>query len=114
MRGRKKDMILSGGLNVFPVDIEAQLLDCAGVLEAIVFGIDDQHWGEIPVALVRPDPTADIEATRLMSEVNGKLARHQRLKDLVLWPAAFPKNSMGKVPKAELRETYLLDHRGTR
>lgn len=114
LRGRKKDMILSGGLNVFPVDIEAQLLDCAGIREAVVFGIEDQHWGEIPVALVHPDPTAAIEAPRLMSEVNGKLARHQRLKDLVLWPTAFPKNSMGKVPKAELRETYLLDHRGTR
>ena len=114
LRGRKKDMILSGGLNVFPVDIEAQLLACAGVREAIVFGIDDEYWGEIPIALVHPDPMAAIEASQLMSEVNGRLARHQRLKDLVLWPTVFPRNTMGKIPKAELREAYLLDHRGAR
>jgi len=107
LRGRKKDMILSGGLNVYPVDIEAALLAREGVREAIVFGIEDPHWGEVPVALVHSDPSAKLEARQVMDEVNGGLARHQRLKDLALWPTAFPKNSMGKVPKAELREAYL-------
>jgi acyl-CoA synthetase (AMP-forming)/AMP-acid ligase II len=114
LRGRKKDMILSGGLNVYPVDIEAALLARAGVHETIVFGIEDSHWGEVPVALVHPGPSGKLEAQRLMDEVNGDLARHQRLKDLVLWPTAFPRNSMGKVPKAELREAYLQKVRAAR
>lgn len=114
LRGRKKDMILSGGLNVYPVDIEAQLLEREGVLEAIVFGVEDAHWGEVPVALVHTDPQVRIEAPALMSETNDRLARHQRLKDLLLWPTVFPRNSMGKVPKAELREAYLARHRGAK
>jgi acyl-CoA synthetase (AMP-forming)/AMP-acid ligase II len=107
-------MILSGGLNVYPVDIEAALLDRKGVREAIVFGIEDPRWGEVPVALVHLDPSARLEAQQLMEEVNCGLARHQRMKDLALWPTAFPRNSMGKVPKAEMREAYLKKSRAAR
>jgi acyl-CoA synthetase (AMP-forming)/AMP-acid ligase II len=111
LRGRKKDMILSGGLNVYPVDIEARLLTLPGVREAVVFGVEDDHWGEVPVALVHADPMAGRDVASLMTEANAGLARHQRIKDLMLWPTTFPRNSMGKISKVELRAEYLSARR---
>lgn len=107
LRGRKKDMIISGGLNVYPVDIESALLAHEGVAEVVVFGIEDARWGEVPVALVRGRDSLEIDALAILEWANRRLAKHQRLKDLRLWPREFPRNTMGKVLKNELRSEYL-------
>lgn len=107
LRGRKKDMIISGGINVYPIDIESLLETHEGVEEVAVFGVDDERWGETPVAIVRPRPGAATTAEQLRLWANERLARHQRLAALTFRAAGFPRNTLGKVLKNELRSEYL-------
>lgn len=102
LRGRIKDMIVSGGLNVYPVDIEMLLLGHPDVIDAAVTGIEDPKWGESAFAFVRLRDGAQAEAGALVEWANGQLARHQRLAGLHLVDGDFPRNSMGKVVKREL------------
>ena len=105
LRGRKKDMLISGGLNVYPVDIEAVLLEHPAVDEVAVFGIDDVRWGEVPVAVVRLYHATSIDG--LAEWASDRLAKHQRLRDIRAWPSPFPRNTLGKVLKNQLRDAYM-------
>lgn len=105
LRGRKKDMIISGGLNVYPVDIESVLLEHPSVAEVAVFGVEDSKWGEVPVAVVRPKDATSIDG--ISEWANQRLAKHQRPRDIRAWPWAFPRNTLGKVLKNQLRDDYL-------
>lgn len=107
LRGRKKDMIVSGGYNVYPVDIEAVLLTHDAVAEAVVFGVDHERWGETPVALVRMHTGAKPAEAEVMEWANERLARHQRLAGLRYRVEDFPRNTLGKVLKNELRDAYM-------
>jgi long-chain acyl-CoA synthetase len=102
---RKKDMIISGGFNVFPADIEAVVGQHPEVLDVTVIGIPHERWGETPLALVirRPGAAASEEALRAWA--NARLARHQQLA-AVAWRDEFPRNALGKVLKRVLREPY--------
>ncbi|MCC5869247.1 MAG: AMP-binding protein [Gammaproteobacteria bacterium] len=111
LRGRKKDMIISGGINVYPIDIEAVLLTHEAVEEVVVFGVDDERWGETPVAIVRLREAATANAEALRAWANERLARHQRLSALAFRAAGFPRNTLGKVRKNELRSGYLAEAR---
>ncbi|MBL8349054.1 MAG: AMP-binding protein [Burkholderiaceae bacterium] len=102
---RKKDMIISGGFNVFPADIEAVVGQHPEVLDVTVIGIPHDKWGESPLALVIRRPGADSAAETLMDWANGRLARHQRLAGLE-FRDDFPRNALGKVLKRLLREPY--------
>lgn len=106
LRGRIKDMILSGGLNVYPSDIEAVLLEHPQVADAAVIGVPHEKWGEAPVACVIAKPGAEMDAEELKEWVNGRVAKHQRLIDVVLRKEDFPRNALGKVLKVQLREGY--------
>jgi long-chain acyl-CoA synthetase len=106
LRGRAKDMIVSGGQNVFPVDIEAVLLRHEAVQDAAVVGIDDHKWGETPVAFVIPRPGCPVDAEQLKSWSNSQLAKFQRLTDLVILSSDFPRNTLGKVLKNDLKTGY--------
>lgn len=99
---RAKDMIISGGFNIYPSDIEAVILAQTGVVEAAVVGVASDRWGETPVAFVVA-PGAD--ADELRASANDRLGKTQRLADLVLVDE-LPRSHIGKVLKRELRDSY--------
>ena len=99
---RAKDMIISGGFNIYPSDIEAVLLTLPGVVEAAVVGVASDAWGETPVAFVVA-PGADPEALR--AAANAKVGKTQRLAAVVLVDE-LPRSHIGKVLKRELRDSF--------
>jgi acyl-CoA synthetase (AMP-forming)/AMP-acid ligase II len=102
---RKKDMIISGGFNVFAVDIEAILAQHPAVAEACVIAIPNEKWGEAPLALIvrKSDSMANEEEIREWA--NSRLAKHQRIF-AVKFHEKLPRNAIGKVLKNVLRELY--------
>lgn len=106
LRGRIKDMIISGGLNVYPVDIEAVLLEHPQVEDAAVVGIPDERWGEVPVAFVIPKQAAQLDPEAVQAWTNERVSKHQRLKSVVVHAGDFPRNALGKVLKNELQKAY--------
>jgi len=102
---RKKDMVISGGFNIYPSDLEAVIVQHPDVLEAAVVGVPSEAWGETPVAFValRPSATADAQTVRAFA--NDRLGKTQRLADLVLVDA-LPRSHIGKVLKRELRDGW--------
>jgi acyl-CoA synthetase (AMP-forming)/AMP-acid ligase II len=103
---RKKDMILSGGVNVYPKDIEEIIIRYQAVVEVAVFGVEDTKWGEVPVAAVIPGKGQTIEASELIEWTNNRVdAKFQRIRDVIVIDA-FPRNAAGKTLKRELRERY--------
>ena len=101
---RKKDMIISGGFNVYPSDLEARLREHAAVADVAVVGVPSERWGETPVAFVVRRPGIDIDAEALRSWLNASLGKTQRVAELV-YVDEFPRNALGKVLKRELRDT---------
>lgn len=106
---RKKEMIISGGVNVYPRDIEEIAVSHPDVTEAAVFGVPDDKWGETPVgAVVLSDNTA-ISASDLKDWINARVeAKFQRLSDLLILED-FPRNVAGKTLKREIKATYLSE-----
>jgi len=102
---RKKDMIISGGFNIYPSDLEAELAQHPAVLEAAVVGVPSDAWGETPVAFVALKPGAAVTAEEVKAFVNGRVGKTQRLADLQLVDA-LPRSHIGKVLKRELRDGY--------
>jgi long-chain acyl-CoA synthetase len=102
---RKKDMIVSGGENIFPREIEEMLYQHPAVLEAAVIGIPDPYWVESVHALVTLRKGMDASATELIEFCKQRLARFKAPKS-VEFVSALPKNSSGKIMKRELREKY--------
>jgi long-chain acyl-CoA synthetase len=102
---RKKDMIISGGFNVYPTDLEAVLHRHPSVHEAAVVGVPSQAWGETPVAFVTLWPGKDIAAEELRAWANGQLGKTQRLARIEI-ADALPRSSIGKVLKRELRDAF--------
>lgn len=103
--GRAKDMIISGGLNIYASDIESVLEAHPEVSEAAVIAVPDARWGETPHAIVALRPGAGITADALMEWLHGQLARTSWPAGLELVPA-LPRNDMGKVLKRVLREPF--------
>jgi acyl-CoA synthetase (AMP-forming)/AMP-acid ligase II len=101
--GRAKDMIISGGFNIFPADLEAELEKDPRVAEAAVVGVPSRRWGETPVGFVRLAPGCDETAVAaIMAETNGRLGKTQRLS--ALHPIEeMPRSHIGKLLKTELR-----------
>jgi acyl-CoA synthetase (AMP-forming)/AMP-acid ligase II len=103
---RKKDMILSGGQNIYPADLEAVLKTHPAVFDCAVIGIPDSKWGETPLALVmRRSGHDDVSAEALCAFANERLGRQQRLSR-VEYREDLPRNPTGKLLKRELREPY--------
>ncbi|MBN8636025.1 MAG: AMP-binding protein [Anaerolineae bacterium] len=105
---RKKDLIISGGVNVYPHDIEEIILQHAAVAEAAVIGVPDDKWGECPVALVRLK--GEIAPAALMAWINARVeARFQRVREVLVLDE-FPRNAAGKTLKRVMRDEYLSAH----
>jgi malonyl-CoA/methylmalonyl-CoA synthetase len=103
--GRQKDVVIAGGLNIYPSEVEAALDALPGVLESAVIGVPHADLGEAPVALVVPAPGAAPDPAALLAALDGQLARF-KLPRRVIVVDALPRNTMGKVQKAALRETW--------
>jgi fatty-acyl-CoA synthase len=103
--GRRKDMLITGGVNVYPAEIEAELLLHPGVQDAAVVGAPDPTWGEKGVAFVVPRPGAALDGPGLSAHLDGRLARYKVPKDWVIVDA-LPRTPYGKVVKAELQRRY--------
>jgi acyl-CoA synthetase (AMP-forming)/AMP-acid ligase II len=102
---RKKDMIISGGFNIYPSDLEAVLQEHPAVAECAVVGVPSTRWGETPIAFVVRKPGADASADAIQSWVNERVGKTQRLTALELVDA-LPRSPIGKVLKRELRDGF--------
>ena len=96
-------MIISGGFNIYPSDLEAVLTGHADVAEAAVVGVPSEEWGETPVAFVVLRENAAVDAGELRAWTNGRVGKTQRLADLAI-VEALPRSAIGKVLKRELRD----------
>ncbi|MFK7836886.1 MAG: class I adenylate-forming enzyme family protein [Sulfitobacter sp.] len=102
---RKKDMIISGGFNVFPSDVEVIVGQHADVMDVTVIGVPHEKWGESCLALVIPATGSSANAEEIMKWANARLAKTQRLVNVEL-RGEFPRNALGKVIKKDLRAPY--------
>ena len=102
--GRDKDLIITGGLNVYPREVESLVDEVAGVQESAVIGVPHPDFGEAVVAIVAAGPDA-VSADAVTEALAGKLAKFKQPKSVHLVDA-LPRNSMGKVQKAALRKEY--------
>jgi fatty-acyl-CoA synthase len=108
--GRKKDMLISGGVNVYPAEIEGELLLHPAVADAAVVGVEHEKWGEVGVAFVVTRPAQQVTADELGAFLAIKLARYKIPKDFV-FVESLPRTAYGKVVKPELAARYAR-HRG--
>ncbi|PKN33816.1 MAG: AMP-dependent synthetase [Deltaproteobacteria bacterium HGW-Deltaproteobacteria-19] len=106
---RKRDMIVSGGLNVFAVDIEGILQQHEEIKDVAVIAIPHDKWGETPLALVIRRPGAKSTEEEMKEWANAKLAKYQRIGRVEYREEDFPRNVLGKVLKRVLREPYWKD-----
>jgi acyl-CoA synthetase (AMP-forming)/AMP-acid ligase II len=106
---RKKDLVISGGFNVYPSDLEAVLRGHPAVADVAVVGVPSVQWGETPVAFVvrRPGDAAPAEA--LKAWLNERVGKTQRLGDLRCVDD-LPRSAIGKVLKRELRDAWVAGH----
>jgi fatty-acyl-CoA synthase len=99
--GRSKDMIISGGENIYPAEIENILTECAWIQEAAVVGLPDDKWGEVAVAAIVKIPGCNAVETDVMALLAGKLARYKQPRRVVFCDS-LPKTALGKVQKLQL------------
>lgn len=102
---RRKDMIISGGFNIYPSDLEAELRQHPAVQDVAVVGVASEQWGETPVAYVVLRDGEAIAADALREWMNRRVGKTQRLSDL-RYLDELPRSAIGKVLKRELREQY--------
>lgn len=103
--GRSKDLIISGGYNVYPAEIEGYINDMPGVAESALVGVPHPDFGEVGVAVVIAKPGAALEGGRIVGELKSKLANFKIPKQCFV-VSELPRNTMGKVQKNLLREQY--------
>src|SRR5581483_2724141 len=104
--GRKKEMIIRGGENVYPKEIEELLYRHSGIQEAAVVGLPDPVWGEEVAAFIVPKPDAVLTSEEVVSYCQERLAKFKCPKQ-VLFVESFPKTATGKIQKGRLKEEYL-------
>ncbi|MFT6556505.1 class I adenylate-forming enzyme family protein [Sneathiella sp.] len=102
---RKKDMIISGGFNIYAADIEAELIGHPDVADVAVIGIPSEEWGETPLALVVPKEGSAANEKEIREWVNSRLGKTQRIQG-VAFRNDLPRSTIGKVLKRELRDEY--------
>lgn len=103
--GRAKDLIISGGYNVYPVEVETELDALAGVAESAVIGLPHPDFGEGVTAVVVPRPGTALDENVLRTALEQRLAKY-KLPKRIVFVSEMPRNAMGKVQKAELRARY--------
>jgi long-chain acyl-CoA synthetase len=105
VQDRVKDMIISGGQNIYPVEVENMLMAHPGIADVAVIGVPDERWGEAVKAVVVRKPEQSVEAEEIIAFARDRMA-HFKAPTSVDFAAALPRNPSGKVLKRELREPY--------
>jgi fatty-acyl-CoA synthase len=100
--GRAKELIISGGANVYPAEVEAALATMPGVAECAVIGLPDARWGEAVTAVIVPAPGASLTEDSVIDHVRTRIAGYKRPQRVVFAPA-LPRNASMKVRKDVLR-----------
>ncbi|WP_424929225.1 malonate--CoA ligase [Amaricoccus tamworthensis] len=103
--GRNKDLIISGGYNIYPKEIELLLDEQPGVLESAVIGVPHPDFGETVVAVLVPEKGGHPDLEGIKSSISGSLARFKQPREMVILPE-LPRNTMGKVQKNALRDQF--------
>ena len=103
--GRKKNMFISGGENVFPPEIESALYEIEAIREVCVIGVPDEKWGEVGKAVVSLKPGMSIDKAGILAELNGKLARY-KIPRYVTFVDDIPKNNVGKIVVHQIQKLY--------
>jgi malonyl-CoA/methylmalonyl-CoA synthetase len=103
--GRGKDLIISGGLNIYPKEVEEEIDALAGVIESAVIGLPHPDFGEGVVAVIVREKNASIDEENVMAGLDGRLARF-KLPKRIFFVDELPRNTMGKVQKYLLRKAY--------
>ena len=101
--GRRKEMIISGGENIYPAEIENLLMESPDIAEASVVGWPDQRWGEVVVAVVAPQPGRRLSEAGVLALLEGRIARFKHPKQVVFIDA-LPKTALGKVRREAVRQ----------
>jgi acyl-CoA synthetase (AMP-forming)/AMP-acid ligase II len=101
--GRVKDLIISGGMNVYPAEVEAALAALPGVAECAVLGLPDERWGEAVTAVIVRAPGAELTEDQIITHVRTRIASYKR-PQRVHFAAALPRNASMKVRKDQLRD----------
>lgn len=104
LKGRAKDLIISGGYNVYPPEVELVLAEHPGVQACAVVGCPDDAWGEVVTAVIVPRPSHEVTAEHIIAHCRGFLVGY-KVPRRVAFVDDLPRNSLGKVQKAALRET---------
>ena len=103
--GRAKDLIISGGFNVYPKEVESEIDALSGVIESAVIGLPHDDFGEAVTAIVVPLPGASLDDRSVRDVLAQRLAKF-KLPKRVIFAEDLPRNAMGKVQKNFLRETF--------
>lgn len=102
---RKKDMVISGGVNIYPAEIESVLIDMPGVHDCAVFGIPDEEFGEALCAVIEPEPDARLDAAAVRGWLRERVAGY-KVPRQVEFRTDLPREDSGKIFKRKLREPY--------
>jgi long-chain acyl-CoA synthetase len=102
---RKRDMVISGGVNIYPAEIEAALLAMPGVHDCAVFGIPDDEFGEKLCAYVEPEPRAELDEGAVKAFLRERLADF-KVPRVLRFESGLPREDSGKIMKRKLREPY--------
>jgi acyl-CoA synthetase (AMP-forming)/AMP-acid ligase II len=103
---RVDDMIISGGFNIWPAELEQVIALAPGVREVAVFGVPDEKWGETPLALVVVEPGADVREESLIEACRASLGSYKKPSAVILQTGPLPRSPVGKIQRKALREPY--------
>ncbi|MBA2175904.1 o-succinylbenzoate--CoA ligase [Halobacillus locisalis] len=104
--GRKKDMIISGGENIYPLEVEQHINEFREVSEVAVIGVADDKWGEVPVAFVSFHRTQSLQKDDIQAYCRQRLARYKVPKDVIIM-SELPKNATGKIDKKAIHKHWM-------
>jgi long-chain acyl-CoA synthetase len=105
---RKRDMVISGGVNIYPAEIETVLIGVDGVGDCAVFGIPDEEFGESLIAIIEPRAGATLTADQVRGALEGRLARY-KIPKRIEFSEGLPREDSGKIFKRRLREPFWKD-----
>jgi long-chain acyl-CoA synthetase len=103
---RKRDMVISGGVNIYPAEIENVLVTCPGVRDCAVFGVPDEEFGEALIAAIEAEAGAVLQPSQIAAFLEQRLARFKVPKRFIFHDA-LPREASGKIFKRKLRDRYL-------
>ncbi|RMF12298.1 MAG: long-chain fatty acid--CoA ligase [Alphaproteobacteria bacterium] len=111
LEGRSHDMVISGGVNIYPAEIEAALHELPGVLDCGVFGVPDPEFGERLVAVIQPEPNTRLTPEEIRAGLKGRIAGYKIPREILLLPK-LPREDTGKIFKRKLKEDHIAGRLG--